>query len=185
MYGYIIGKVTNIKPSYVLVENREIGYQIVVPNPYYYQKEEVVKIYTHFHVREDAHILYGFKDEDTLEFFKKLLGVSGIGPKSAMSITAAEDVNDVIVAIENSDITYLTKFPGIGKKTAQQIILDLKGKLVEVEESLLKDDKKEVKEALLALGYSKAETNRVVKKVKENTSIEAMIKEALTLLLKG
>lgn len=185
MYGYIKGNVTSIRPSFIIVENQEIGYQIIVPNPYQYQMDEKVKIYTYFHVREDIQALYGFKNEETLEFFKKLLSVSGIGPKSALSITAADDVNDVIMAIENSDIQFLTKFPGIGKKTAQQIILDLKGKLVEIEETLIKDDKKEVKEALIALGYSKAETSKIVKKIAYNESIEVMVKEALSLLLKG
>ena len=185
MYGYIKGNVTSIRPSFIIVENQEIGYQIIVPNPYQYQMDEKVKIYTYFHVREDIQALYGFKNEETLEFFKKLLSVSGIGPKSALSITAADDVNDVIMAIENSDIQFLTKFPGIGKKTAQQIILDLKGKLVEIEETLIKDDKKEVKEALIALGYSKTETSKIVKKIAYNESIEVMVKEALSLLLKG
>ncbi|MDR0921727.1 MAG: Holliday junction branch migration protein RuvA [Lactobacillales bacterium] len=181
MYEYFIGKMTFINPYYVVVEVAGVGYQILVGNPYSYsgKLEQEVKIFVYQAVREDAQTLYGFHSLDEKNLFLKLISVSGIGPKSALAIMAGEDHAGLIQAIATEDVTYLTKFPGVGKKTAQQMILDLQGKLGELEtlpEVAQAMHEKEVRdassgnnaldealEALAALGYSDREIKRVGK----------------------
>lgn len=176
MYEYIIGQVVEMTPAYLVLENQGIGYQILCGNPYYYagKIEEQIKIYLHQVVREDAHTLYGFKTKEEKSLFLRLISVSGIGPKSGLAIMANEDHTGLIQAIENSDVTYLTKFPGVGKKTAQQLILDLKGKLGELlpdypestQVLVAKTENPPLEEAmaaLQALGYSEKEVKKVYK----------------------
>ena len=131
MYEYIKGKVVAVHPAYIVLEIANIGYQISMGNPYRYSSylEQEVTVYTHLAIREDAHTLYGFSRLEEKLLFLKLLSVSGIGPKSALAIMANDDHEGLIFAVEHDDVTYLTKFPGVGKKTAQQMILDLKGKV--------------------------------------------------------
>ena len=129
MYGYIIGKVTSITPKYIICENNKIGYLLIVANPYNFKLDEEYKIYTHQYVREDVLDLYGFQSAEEKELFLKLISVSGIGPKSALSMLATGSVKEIVNAIESRNDVYLRKFPGIGAKASQQIILDLRGKL--------------------------------------------------------
>ena len=185
MYAHITGIVTEIKPSYLVIENQGIGYLIISPNPFSYHLYEETKIHIHHYVREDIDNLYGFKTLESKELFIKLIGVSGIGPKSALSLLATEQIHEVMLAIEEGNVKFLTKFPGIGTKNAQQIILDLKGKLiVEEDEGLIKTHKSDVEDALMALGYSKTEIKKVIKKVDPDQTVENMIKAALQLLMK-
>lgn len=184
LYAYIEGIVTDIKPSYLVLENQGVGYLIISPNPYSYHMNEQIKIYTHHYVREDINTLYGFKSLESKELFIKLIGVSGIGPKSALSILATDAINDIILAIEEGHVKFLTKFPGIGLKSAQQIILDLKGKLVDDDLELIPTHKNDVEDALSALGYSKVEIKKVMKKINQDETVENMIKEALKQLIK-
>ena len=139
MYAYIKGKISQLYPTHIVVENNGIGYEIQTPNSYRFQSqlEEEAQVFTQLIVREDAHLLYGFIDLEEKDMFLNLIKVTGIGPKSALAILAASTPNEVKIAIENENEAYLTKFPGIGKKTARQIILDLKGKLTITEESEL------------------------------------------------
>lgn len=185
MYAYIKGIVTTIKPSHIVVENNQVGFMILSPYPFSYHLDEEVIVYTHHYVRDDAILLYGFNTIEAHDLFIKLISVSGIGPKSALSILATDQVDETILAIENADIKFLTKFPGIGSKSAQQIILDLKGKLVTAEDDqLLPTNESDVSEALSALGYNKTEIRKILKKVNQDQSVEDMIKQALQLLIK-
>ncbi|PKK97024.1 MAG: Holliday junction branch migration protein RuvA [Tenericutes bacterium HGW-Tenericutes-3] len=184
MYAYIFGKLTEIKPSYIVVENHGVGYLIISPNPYSYHINEEVKIYTHHYVREDLDNLYGFSSLESKELFIRLIGVSGIGPKSALSILATDQIQETILAIEEGNVKYLMKFPGIGLKSAQQIILDLKGKLIQDEDELIPTSKNDVEDALGALGYSKTEVRKVMKKLDHDQAVEVMIKQALQMLMK-
>lgn len=185
MYAHIIGTIVEIKPSYLVIENQGIGYLIISPNPFGYKLYEEAKIYIHHYVREDIDNLYGFKTLESKELFIKLIGVSGIGPKSALSLLATDAIYEVMLAIEEGNVKFLTKFPGIGTKNAQQIILDLKGKLiVEDDDELLPTQRNDVEDALLALGYSKTEIKKVMKKVDPDLGVELMIKAALKLLIK-
>ena len=184
MYGYIKGKVTLIKPGYIIVERDGIGYQILVSNPYRWRLDEDVTVYVYNRFREPDFILYGFPSLEVKEFFLKLISVSGIGPKSALAILSVDDINPIIEAIETGNAKYLTKFPGIGMKSAQQIILDLKGKLVQDPTSIFSPQLEEVEEALLALGYSKTEIKKVMKKLPISDKVEDMVRDALALLLR-
>src|SRR5690554_3752960 len=186
MYRYIKGVVTQISPQHIVVENGGIGYLVLSPVPYQYKIGDETTLVTYLHVREDIFQLYGFKDEETLNLFLKLISVSGIGPKSAMSIVAFDDSEKIIQAIESSDAKYLTKFPGIGMKSAQQIILDLKGKLItdELDVQLVSDNSKDVAAALEALGYNKKEIAKSIKHVNFDQDLDKALKEALAILLK-
>ena len=178
------------------METGGIGYLLLVPNPFRLERyiNTDVTIFTELIVREDAHTLYGFTGESEKSMFKSLLKVTGIGPKSALAILAAATPNEIISAIEREDNAFMQKFPGIGKKSASQIILDLKGKLkpdsaAEPAETpaALADDAY-VEEALMALevlGYSKRELTRIEKKlVKEDIgSVDEAVKLGLKLLL--
>ena len=180
MYEYITGRLTFISPSYVVLDVNGIGYQIAIGNPYRYSSkmEQSVTIYVQQIIREDAHLLYGFETLAEKELFLRLLSVSGIGPKSGLAIMANEDHQGLIQAIEAGDVTYLTKFPGVGKKTAQQMVLDYEGN----DDTALA----EAMEALQALGYSPKEIKKV-EKVLEKESLQNTddyLRAALKLMMK-
>ncbi|TDL88244.1 Holliday junction branch migration protein RuvA [Vibrio vulnificus] len=204
MYDYIKGKVDYIGPEYIVVENGGIGYQVMTPNPFIfsaqYQKE--IQVFLYHYVREDMVALYGFQTRQEKALFTKLLNVTGIGPKGALAILASGQVEQVVQAIENEDESFLVKFPGVGKKTARQMILDLKGKL----ENIIPDAfpnlfnegvtaaispngyTEELDEAILALkalGYSEKEVQKVAKKLQaEDMTTEQYIKKALQMMLR-
>lgn len=186
MYGYISGKIKEIEPNYVIIDNHGIGYQIYVPNPYVFVLEQDYIIYTHSHIREDEYTLYGFKTKEEKELFLKLISVKGLGPKMALPMLATGSITMIEEAIETENINYLKKFPKIGDKVAKQVILDLKGKLNVINTGLFKkeDHSNELTEALLALGYKQIDIKKVVSKVNGDLTLEMQIKEALKLLLK-
>ena len=132
MYAYIKGEVARIREDSVIVDNHGIGYSILVPSTVRDSGIRVgdeIKLYTHFAVREDAMLLYGFLSEDDLELFRMLLGVSGIGPKAAVSILSGLSADTLRFAVLSNDSATIAKAPGIGRKTAQKIILELKDKV--------------------------------------------------------
>lgn len=199
MYAYIKGTLTELNPTHVVVEASSVGYEIQTPNSYRFQKymDHEVVVHTSLIVREDAQLLYGFINQEEKDMFLSLIKVTGIGPKSALAILASSSPNDVKIAIENENDAYLTKFPGIGKKTARQIVLDLKGKVQinDVDSSqILNMDTQDhanapiIKEALLALealGYSKRELTKVEKSLSKETfdSVDDAVKRGLQLLI--
>lgn len=183
MYEHIQGKLSNITPSYIVIDNNGIGYRIFVSNPYSYEIDKEYKIYVYNHIREDENSLYGFKSFDERELFLKLINVKGLGPKMALPLFSSGSLDGIMDAIERENVLYLKKFPKIGDKVARQIILDLKGKLVSKKDTnVVIDD--ELTEALLALGYKNADINKVIPKIDKDLTIEEKIKEALKLLLK-
>lgn len=201
MYEYLTGTITQVFPAYIVVENNGIGYLINVANPFRFKSDETKreKIYLHQIVRENEIALYGFSDFNEKQLFLKLISVSGIGPKSALAILANEDHKGFVSAVNNDDDAYLTKFPGIGKKTAKQIILDLKGKLGGLESGKpLKGQQdleivaeqtspylKEALEALLALGYTKTEVKKTGRKLLDfkGDSTDEYLRQALRLMM--
>lgn len=185
MYGYIKGVVTKITPKNIIVENQGIGYLLIVSNPYIFSLNQEYKVFVYQYVREDIIDLYGFMMEEEKDLFLKLISVSGIGPKSALSILATGTVSEIVKAIEARNDTYLRKFPGIGAKASQQIILDLQGKLNLGEEIVVKNTKLEdVEQALLALGYNKKEIAKVLPKLDQSLEEGALVKQALKALVK-
>ena len=181
MYGYIKGIVTIIESNYIVIDNNGIGYLIYTSNPYSFNINDEYKVYVYQNVKEDEISLYGFKEKDEKDLFMKLIDVKGLGPKMALGIIAG-NTGDVINAIENGNINYLKKFPKVGDKVARQIVLDLKGKIIETETTNIKTNE-ELIEALEALGYKKQDIKKVIPNVKSE-KIEDQIKEALKLLLK-
>ncbi|MGG6431084.1 Holliday junction branch migration protein RuvA [Anoxybacillus sp. D401a] len=197
MIEFIRGYVDYVCPEYIVIENNGIGYQVFTPNPFSFQtnKQQQIVVYTYQYVREDVLALYGFHTRQERALFAKLLQVSGIGPKGALAILAAGQLEQLVEAIEAEDDKFLCKFPGVGKKTARQMILDLKGKLQAVvpdafpnlftERIEETDPLSEALEALKALGYAEKEIQKVVPILKqEQLTTEGYIKLALQKLLK-
>lgn len=202
MFEFIKGTVEFVGPEYIVIENQGIGYQVMTPNPFIYSKHlgQDIRIFTYHYVREDIMALYGFQAREEKTLFTKLLNVTGIGPKGALAILASGQPEQVIQAIENEDEAFLIKFPGVGKKTARQIILDLKGKLKNILPdffpNLFNADEipndvhsatewEEAELALRALGYSEKEVKKISPELqKEKLSTDQYIKKALQKLLK-
>lgn len=211
MIDFVRGRVIHWETEYVIVDVRDIGYQVYTPNPYSFVKnDDAVTIFTHHHVREDATLLFGFATREEQSMFRKLLEVSGIGPRVALGILAGGKPEAVAAAIQQENVAFLTKLPGIGKKTAQRMILDLKDKLdalttgfggaaaglalVDMMDSGGGASEsgtawQEAREALAALGYTAAELDRawhVLKStVKPDETVDALMKKALQQLFKG
>lgn len=205
MYDYIIGQVKRVTPEYIVVEQQQIGWCLHTPNPFAFQiTDSFQQVFIHMYVREDSHLLFGFKTIEQRELFRKLIQVSGIGPKGALAILASGNPAQVISAIEGEDEAFLIKFPGVGKKTARQMILDLKGKLGNLvneinimipskEDELplfgVNPNQHQLEEAILALGalgYSEKELSKIKPQLEENDSLtttETYMKQALQLLL--
>jgi holliday junction DNA helicase RuvA len=198
---FVRGYVDYVCPEYIVIDNNGVGYQIFTPNPFSFQesRDTIVTVYTYQYVREDIVALYGFRTREERMLFAKLLQVSGIGPKGGLAILAAGQPEQLVEAIEQENEAFLCKFPGVGKKTARQMILDLKGKLTAIaprphaafvsqqEEtgSLYTAALEEAIAALKALGYGEKEIQKVIPALsKENLSTEQYVKRALQQLLK-
>lgn len=197
MYEYINGLITNIYPAYIVVCDRSgVGYKLYTANPYRFEQNVESHVYVEQIVRENEIALYGFMDENEKILFNKLLNVSGIGPKSALAILASGDAQGLVNAVANDDASYLTQFPGVGKKTAQQIILDLKGKLDDLVVSAGLDlttsqpvaNNQALADALAALtslGYSAKEIAKIEKTLAQTEdTTDGYIRSALKLLVK-
>jgi Holliday junction DNA helicase RuvA len=197
MYSYIRGPLAEIETDHIVIDVNGIGYNIYVPvNCYDYLPGlgEECKIHTYLHVREDAMILYGFLTKDDLELFKQLITVSGIGPKGAIGILSALSADDLRFAILAGDSKAISKAPGIGAKTAQRVILELKDKMSLEDAFEKKSDhviaqhisvnnqvKNDAVLALNALGYSSSESLKAVSKVDitPDMDVEDVLKQAL------
>ena len=199
MIAYIKGTVEEILEDRVILETGNMGYNIFMPMgavEHLLHKGQEIKIHTYLNVKEEALQLFGFLTRDDLNTFKLLLGVNGIGPKAALGILSGLSADELRFAVLADDVKTISRAPGIGKKTAQKLILELKDKF-NIQEALemkaehvqmpgtgeadLTDMKKEAVEALTALGYSGADALRAVKKVEltPDMSVEILLKLAL------
>ena len=201
MIAFVRGTVVDITESTVILENGNIGYEIYMPSNVLgrdIRMGQEVKIHTYFHVKEDLMQLLGFLIKDDLEMFKLLLTVNGIGPKGAMGVLSGITADELRFAVLADDVKTISKAPGIGKKTAQKLILELKDKLkledafemklaheqgavVSNTAGTVTDGKKEAVEALVALGYSNTEALKAVRAVTgvDESDVEAILKAAL------
>ena len=200
MISFIRGLVADTTENAVILENNGIGYEIFMTGSSIEQVSRIdgeVKINTYFQVREDAMQLYGFLSKDDLEMFRLLLNVNGIGPKAALGVLAGLTSDELRFAVLSDDIKTISKAPGIGKKTAQKLILELKDKLkledafekklaheqeaASVSGLLIHDGRQEAAEALIALGYSSTDAMKAVRKVTDVSpdDVEALLKAAL------
>lgn len=186
MINLLKGTIESNTDKYVVIEVNGIGYKIFISGNTFKnlpKKGEKVKLYTHLHVRENAMELYGFLNFEELNFFELLISISGIGPKGALSILTVSSVENLKNAIANEESSILTKVSGIGKKTAEKIILELKSKIGDkiLSEGISTDS--EAIDALMSLGYKLKDAREILKKVpKEIESIEDRVREALKLL---
>ena len=199
MIAFVRGTAVDMTENSVIVEAGGIGYEIYMTGTDLSQIHmgEEVKIHTYFNVREDAMQLYGFRSKDDLQMFRLLLGVNGVGPKAAVGVLAGITADELRFAILSDDVKTLSKAPGIGKKTAQKLILELKEKMKledafelklahEQEKAVaglgeISDGRQEAVEALVALGYSSTDALRAVRKVTDVApdDVEGLLKAAL------
>lgn len=190
MYNYIIGKVTYAMGNTLVVENNGIGYEIGVSATTLYDcctPGEIVKIYTYLYVREDTFALYGFSKLEEKTLFLRLIDISGVGPKLAMQILGGMDLNSLTVAIATGDIKTLSKIKGLGKKTAELIVVSMRDQVSADMASALSPlekyadkDQSEAVFALVSLGMSNTEAVKLVSEIAKTTSgLENIIREAL------
>lgn len=189
MIAFIKGMVSSYTSDAIILENNGIGYRIFVSNPQSIKANSEVMMYTYQHVREDAIMLFGFVTVEEHDLFMRLISVKGVGPKTALNMLAVCPAKDMIMAIESNDVKRLKTLPGIGAKSAQQIVLDLKGKLVEEEMELKVEENTNITdalEALKALGYKSGELQGVSKEMalQEGKSVDQYIRLALGILAK-
>lgn len=196
MYEFLEGIIAEITPSYIVLNVNGVGYKVFSPTPFAYKQGAKAKVYVEQNFSDNnGFTLYGFQDKNGKGLFLKLLSVSGIGPKSALAIMAAEDSDSLAEAIEQGEVKYLTRFPGVGKKTASQIVLDLKGKLGDYVQRLDRQDSEgneispalhDALLALIALGYTQKEVDRITPKLEklDLETADQYIKKGLALLLK-
>jgi Holliday junction DNA helicase RuvA len=177
MIGRIQGVLTEKNPPQVVVVAHGVGYEIDVPMSTFYhlpRTGENVELLTHLVVREDAHLLYGFLTAGERTAFRQLLKVSGVGPKVALAVLSGLSVDDLAVAIASQDAARLTKVPGVGKKTAERLVLELRDKLAPASPA-----RGDVMNALLALGYNDREAQAAVKELPAELALADAIRQAL------
>ena len=199
MFAYIKGTLEMKFKEYVVIETAGIGYKIFMSENAIEKIGEIgesIKVHTHYHVREDAISLYGFLTNEELQMFELLIGVSGVGAKSAITILSNIEPSSFVLAVITNDTARLTKIPSIGAKTAARMVLELKDKLKletgkeeqkvskEIQEVLQKDGKvQEAMSALQVLGYNRKEIEKVLEKIeKDSLSVEDIIRKGLALL---
>lgn len=185
MIGRIAGMLAEKNPPQVVVVAHGVGYEIDVPMSTFYhlpRTGENVELLTHLVVREDAHLLYGFLTAGERTAFRQLLKVSGVGPKVALAVLSGLSVDDLAVAIASQDAARLTKVPGVGKKTAERLVLELRDKLVPAAaggRAQASPARGDVVNALLALGYNDREAQAAVKELPAELALADAIRQAL------
>lgn len=190
MFDFIIGDIVSLENEYVVIQNNGIGYRIYASSNTIMaleigKKEQM--LYTEFHVREDGVFLYGFVTKEELDMFNSLLKVSKIGPKTALGILSTLTANKIKIAIINKDLDTLCQAPGIGKKTAERIVFELKDKIdtrVDLEEDdltlVIPNAYDEALAGLMSLGYSRYEVENAIKKLDlSNMTVEDIIRDGL------
>lgn len=197
MIGHLRGKILEKYPPLVLVETNGIGYEVYMPLTCFHKFPEIGKeasIYTHFIVRDDAQILYGFNNKQERSVFREIIKVNGIGPKLALAILSGLSIKQLISAVEHEDITILITLPGVGKKTAERLVMEMKGPFKGINSDVFtqitetatgiavtdNDIEAEAVSALVSLGYKCKEAKRMIRDIaKSGTDCESLIRNAL------
>jgi len=193
MIGRLTGILLEKNPPQILLDVQGVAYELDVPMSTFYNLpvlHEKVVLHTQLIVREDAHLLYGFSSNEERVAFRQLLKISGVGPKLALSVLSGLSLNDLAVAVANKEAGRLTKIPGVGKKTAERLLLELQGKFVVAGASAARDTApassgNDIGNALLALGYNGKEVDWAVKQLAKDTDVSDGIRQALKLLSKS
>lgn len=198
MIGRLHGKIIEKSPPEMVLDVNGVGYEILLPMTSFYnlpQLNEETTIFTHLVVREDAHLLFGFAQKQDRTLFRELIKTNGVGPKLALAILSAMSVAQFAIAIEQEELAKLTKIPGVGKKTAERLLVELKGKFKGLQQADFfaeqpadqiiahqesNDPANEARDALIALGYKPNDAEKMIKKVnKAGATAEQLIREAL------
>jgi Holliday junction DNA helicase RuvA len=196
MIAWLDGTIVQKQAPVVVLNVNGVGYELEAPMTTFYELPEVgetVQLYAHLVVREDAQLLFGFISQTQRDLFRALIRISGVGPKVALAILSTFEPSDLIACVNQDDVSMLTKVPGIGAKTAQRLMVDLKsalerqyGDLTAVQSGELAgvagDGKSDACAALIALGYKQAEVNKVVRGLASDLSSEQLIRDALKIL---
>lgn len=191
MIGKIRGKLSEIDKDIGYIETRSgVFYKLYLP-PKILQNNRLnknIEVYTYLQVKEDALVLYGFQDKGEFNVFQMLLSVDGIGPKSAFNIICFSDYKQILKAVDNNNLDFFFSIPGIGKKTAQKILLELSTlvkKDYRFKPSHLSEDDKLVVEALVSLGFKRYESTRIINQLAKKLTVEEKIKQAIKLMTKN
>ena len=190
MIGRLSGTLLEKNPPQVVIDVHGVGYEVDVPMSTFYNlpgNGEKVTLLTHFVVREDGHFLFGFASEAERFAFRQLVKISGIGARMALAVLSGLSVTDLAQAIARQEAGRLTKIPGIGKKTAERLLLELKGKLADALPNAtlaVADNQSDILNALLALGYNEREASSAVKQLAPEVATTDGIRQALKLLSK-
>jgi Holliday junction DNA helicase RuvA len=199
MIGRIFGKLIERTPPNVLIDVNGVGYEIQIPMSCFYslpEQGENVTLYTHFVVREDAQLLFGFTDKTSRELFRELIKANGVGPKLGLTILSGMSASQVLQSVQHGDVSALVTLPGVGKKTAERLVVELKDRLAKFAQTTdvpmpatvhgnlpltaNSGAKQEAVEALIALGYKPAQAEKMVKLVaKPDSNSETIIRDAL------
>ncbi|MBH2680634.1 Holliday junction branch migration protein RuvA [Serratia nevei] len=200
MIGRLRGNILEKQPPLVLLEANGVGYEVHMPMTCFYELPELGQeaiVFTHFVVREDAHLLYGFNDKQERALFRELIKVNGVGPKLALAILSGMSAQQFVSAVEREEITALVKLPGVGKKTAERLVVEMKDRFKGLNGDLFNssseislpsatdkapdvDAEAEAVSALVALGYKPQEASRMVSKIaKPGADCETLIRDAL------
>ena len=199
MIGRLKGILLEKQPPEILLDVQGVGYELLLPMTSFYNLPEIgqeTTLFTHLVVREDAHLLFGFAQKTDRTLFRELIKTNGVGPKLALAILSAMSVEDFAYAIEREELSKLVKIPGVGKKTAERLLVELKGKFKGIKQTDFFIESSHIKmpsmatqnetpldeavSALIALGYKPAEAEKMVKKVaKPDLNSEKLIREAL------
>ena len=187
MIGKLTGTLLEKNPPQILIDCHGVGYEVDVPMSTFYNLPGVgerVALLTHFVVREDAQILYGFGSAEEREAFRQLVKISGVGPRTALSVLSGMSVGDLAQAVTAQDSARIVKVPGIGKKTAERLLLELKGKLgadigLGTSASAVGDAASDIQQALMALGYSEKDAALALKALPKDVGVSEGIKLAL------
>ncbi len=193
MIGRLSGTLLEKNPPQILLDVQGVGYEVDVPMSTFYSLpalHEKVVLHTHFVVREDAQLLYGFATNEERIAFRQLLKISGVGPKLALSVLSGLSIGDLAVAVANKDATRLTKIPGVGKKTAERLLLELQGKFAvtgagAAPGAQATSSGNDIVNALLALGYNEKEADWAAKQLPKDADVSGGIRQALKLLSKA
>ncbi|MBY0576543.1 MAG: Holliday junction branch migration protein RuvA [Gallionellaceae bacterium] len=193
MIGRLSGILLEKNPPQILLDVQGVAYELDVPMSTFYNLpvlHEKVVLHTQLIVREDAHLLYGFLSNEERLAFRQLLKISGVGPKLALSVLSGLSLADLAAAVANKEAGRLTKIPGVGKKTAERLLLELQGKFLTtgasaVQGGAVASSNSDITNALLALGYNEKEADWAAKQLPKNSSVSDGIRQALKLLSKS
>ncbi|MDQ5957302.1 MAG: holliday junction helicase RuvA [Patescibacteria group bacterium] len=187
MINTLKGQIADIDDRSITLNVGDIGYEVLLPLSYLLQLKsgDIVNVFIHTHVREDQFTLFGFENKAEKDLFRKLINVSGIGPRSALAMLSVATVQNIVRAIESGEVNNFPKIPGVGKKTLEKLIVELRGKFDNIIITNESDDIKNARLALETLGYNSRDISTVLSTLHPDLDMNSIIREALKVLSKA